>query len=421
MATMLPEDAHGAPRRVVLIDFDWEDADLVPLLLRDPRLDVRLVAGPAADHPGVRVGELCGLACTSDLADLTREIFDLALIGARSPRRERVTRLLAALGTPVAAPHEFLAGSPAVERRGANGHATPSAGNGAADLDARLDDVIPDLSDPAPAAKPPVSITGLDAQHDVPRLEESDALEPTLARWLEETGASAAELHVGPDGAVRRVCRCGAEDGLLHSLVDLALRLDSPQVVERVEGPLGGRIWAAWPLRAGRLRGVLAAAAIDRTARAVWERAVETLCRTREEDPAPAPRGGCISVREFEQRLMLAVERGRREGSRVSVHRLRFEGPPQCVERVCAALPARLRAGDALCRNGERELLLVCSGSPAAYAAVRRRLSAIWEEAWSYCALPEPAMPISDERMEMSGPEHANAFLETASRWIAHA
>jgi len=51
----------GASRRVVLIDFDWQDADLLPVLCKRPELSIRLVAGSADDDPGLRVAELCGL------------------------------------------------------------------------------------------------------------------------------------------------------------------------------------------------------------------------------------------------------------------------------------------------------------------------------------------------------------------------
>ena len=77
----------GSPRRIVLIDFDWQDADLLPELLRHPGVDVRLVAGPSADDPGVRVAELCGVPRTLELADLARERFDLALLGERKTYR----------------------------------------------------------------------------------------------------------------------------------------------------------------------------------------------------------------------------------------------------------------------------------------------------------------------------------------------
>ena len=79
----------GAVRRVVLIDFDWRDADRVPELLSRPGIVVGMVAGEKPDDVGVRVAELCGLRQSVDLADLTREFFDLAIVGEASPAAPR--------------------------------------------------------------------------------------------------------------------------------------------------------------------------------------------------------------------------------------------------------------------------------------------------------------------------------------------
>jgi len=86
--------ASGADRRLLLVDFDWQDADLMPELLQHPGVSVRLVAGAQFDDAGIRLAELCGLPRTVDLADLTREIFDLALVSERSPRRTQIEGLL---------------------------------------------------------------------------------------------------------------------------------------------------------------------------------------------------------------------------------------------------------------------------------------------------------------------------------------
>ena len=148
MATMLPDDPQGASRRVVLIDFDWHDADLLPALLHHPGIRVRLVAGEKAEDPGLRAAGLCGVPSTLELADLTREIFDLALIGEHSPRRHQVERLFTALGTPVASPQSFLNGSIA---------AMPVPCSAAVDGEVadRLELALPDLS-----AAPPASDAG---------------------------------------------------------------------------------------------------------------------------------------------------------------------------------------------------------------------------------------------------------------------
>ena len=110
MMTTLPSAVtEGARRRIVLIDFDWQDADLLPGLLQKPGIAVRLVAGERTEDAGLRMAEVCGLPRTLDLADLTREIFDVALVSDRSPRLARVRSLLEALRTPCLSPHEFIA------------------------------------------------------------------------------------------------------------------------------------------------------------------------------------------------------------------------------------------------------------------------------------------------------------------------
>ena len=126
---------EGSPRRIVLIDFDWRDADFLPGLLRAPGASIRLVAGAGPEDPGFRLAPVCGLARSLEPADLTREIFDLALVGVHSPRREQLVRLLRALGTPVQTPAEFArgadsrdlaaAGAPACDVRSGAEHAAP--------------------------------------------------------------------------------------------------------------------------------------------------------------------------------------------------------------------------------------------------------------------------------------------------------
>src|SRR2546427_10270593 len=97
----------GSPRRIVLIDFDWQDADLLPELLRHPGVDVRLVAGPSADDPGVRVAGLCGVPRALELAGLARERVHLALLGERGSRRGLVAGVVQALDLPPGSPRGF--------------------------------------------------------------------------------------------------------------------------------------------------------------------------------------------------------------------------------------------------------------------------------------------------------------------------
>jgi hypothetical protein len=153
--------ANGSDRRLLLVDFDWQDADLMPELLQYPGVSVRLVAGAQYDDAGIRLAELCGLPRTVDLADLTREIFDLALVSERSPRRTQIEGLLLALGTPSITPQAFLSGE-----HGAVGAPLAAAPRpapkpvfesavGAADLDALMEKALPDVSGEALAAVPP--------------------------------------------------------------------------------------------------------------------------------------------------------------------------------------------------------------------------------------------------------------------------
>ena len=79
------------------------------------------------------MAELCELPRTTDLADLTREIFDLAVVSERSPRRTQIEGLLLALGTPCVTPEGLLRGpdlsqahTPAVEAPLALHAASPS-------------------------------------------------------------------------------------------------------------------------------------------------------------------------------------------------------------------------------------------------------------------------------------------------------
>jgi hypothetical protein len=64
-------------------------------------------------------------------------------------------------------------------------------------------------------------------------------------------------------------------------------------------------------------------------------------------------------------------------------------------------------------------MLLLTAGSADAFAHVRRRLLALWEHAWRDDAHSPPAPPITDERVEMNGPEDAADFLGAAKVWLA--
>src|SRR5438876_7865145 len=155
---ILDTSALSRVRRVVLIDFDWQDADLIPELVRRPGFSVRLVAGERHDDAGLRVAELCGLPRTVDLADLTREIFDLAVVGERSPRRTQIEGLLLALGTPSVTPQSFMTDegapdtTPAVEAPLELHAAALETALGGQPFDDLVEQALPDISDDAPTA-----------------------------------------------------------------------------------------------------------------------------------------------------------------------------------------------------------------------------------------------------------------------------
>lgn len=443
MAQHTPHPVDGAPpRRLVLIDFDWEDADIVPDLLRQPDVSVRLVAGSRTDEPGLRVAELCSLPRTVDLADLTREIFDLALVGERSPRRTQVEGLLQALGTPCASPRTFLEGSDGMEDNGP-GVEAPLAMHAAAFEDALggerfeavMEQMLPDVDEAAPTAPEPVEPTGravvfLSSLDDFPSIDDRRRLENALRSIMNQTGAERAELLSSDRGVRQTIAQIGPDDLLLKGLVELALRFNTPQVVTRITGPEEGKAWGAWPFQTTARRGVVAAAAITPASGwSVWQQMVNDLRNTWDRQdrekagPAfpmvPGRTAGWLSPEEFRTRLDLAVERNARDGLPFAVHRLGFSAAPASVELLCKRLPAQLRDTDCICQPKSSVVLLLTAGASTTFPHLRRRLLALWEQAWHDGNQPSPAPPITDERVEMGGPEDAPAFLATADVWLA--
>ncbi|MGH7125445.1 MAG: hypothetical protein ACREFI_13805, partial [Stellaceae bacterium] len=108
MATIEVPARHGAARRLVAIDFDWGEADLLSELLRFPEIVIERVVGAHEDDPGFRAGAVCGVPRTLDLLGSAYARCDLALLGASSPRRGAVANFLAGLDLPVAEPRAFL-------------------------------------------------------------------------------------------------------------------------------------------------------------------------------------------------------------------------------------------------------------------------------------------------------------------------
>jgi hypothetical protein len=430
----------GSQRRLVLIDFDWHDADLMPELLRQPGLSVRLVAGERPDDAGLRVAELCGLPRTVDLADLTREIFDLAVVGERSARRTQVEGLLLALGTPCASPHSLLSGENSIDRTPAID--APLALHAAAFEDALggeefehiIDQSLPDLAVDAPTMPHEVVITGQRGEcvptlEDFPSPEDRHGLEHALALLVARTGAGCAELHAVHADQMEVVAQVGPQDPLLKGLIDLALQLNTAQVVKRLTGPLEGRAWGAWPFQTTQRRGVLAAAAIDPAEGwTTWEHMVDELKTTwdqRDREQAvpafPLLPGAAIdwlSLAEFRGRVDLAVDRNRRDGLRFAVNRLEFPAMDDAVNRLCAQLPAQLRDTDCICRPSPRQVLLLTAGATEGFAHVRRRLIGLWEQSWKAAGQNPPAPPLTSARVEISGPEEAEPFMAAVHGWL---
>ncbi|MBI1798124.1 MAG: hypothetical protein HYR73_00375 [Candidatus Eisenbacteria bacterium] len=439
MAT-LETSISGAQRRVVLIDFDWQDADLMPDLLRQPGLSGRLVAGERPDDAGLRVAELCGLPRTMDLADLTREIFDLAVVGERSARRTQIEGLLLALGTPCASPRSLFDGEhatepvPAIEAPLALHAAAFENALGGGEIEDIIEQSLPDLSDSAPTAPLEVLITGqrgapISTLDDFPSPEDRRGLERTLASLAARTGADCAELCAVRDEHREVMARVGTEDALLKGLIDLALDLNAPQVVRRLTGPNEGKAWGAWPFQTTQRRGVLAAAAIHPAEGwTSWEKMVDDLRTTWDErdreqaGPAfpmlPGAVNGWLAIDAFRGRVDLALERNRRDGLRFAVHRLLFPPSSPAVDRLCVELPGQLRDTDCLCRPSADRVLLLTAGSGEGFAHVRRRLIALWERSWRESGDAPPAPPVTSERVEVTGPEDSEPFVSAVIGWL---
>ncbi len=440
---MLSTDSQTAlpmPRRVVLIDFDWQDADLMPELLKRPAVSVRLVAGERTQDPGVRVAEMCGLPRSLDLADLTREIFDLALVSERSSRRTQLESLLLALGTPCQTPQEFLRGhgqgptQPDIEAPLSLHAAALEQSLGGADFDSIVQQTLQELDTATPFAPRPfvppihprIVVGSLD---DFPSREAREQLELAIKSLVLHTGAGTAELHAGDGEQLQLVAQVGPEDKLLRGLIDLAVELGTPQVVTRVTDPGKGRTWGAWPFRTAQRRGVLAAAAIDsQNGWSPWQNMVEELRTTWDEEDrekttasfpfTPVRSTGWLERAEFRARIELALERNRHDRLRFELHRLDFADAPMAIEQLCAWLPGQLRDTDCLCRPGARSVLLLTAGPSEAFLHLRRRILALWDTAWRDAARTPPAPAVVDQHVGMAGPEDAESFLAAAGAWL---
>jgi hypothetical protein len=437
--TTLTDDA--ARRRIVLIDFDWADADLLPELLKRPDVSVRLVAGQRTDDAGMRVAELCGLPRTVDLADLTREIFDLALVGERSARRTQVEGLLQALGTPCASPQNYLQGSgeadacgPAIEAPLALHAAALEDALGGHDFDDIMERTLPDMGESAPTTPQPVQPTArsgvtVRSLEDFPSPHDRMRLKEALTDMAASTGAGHAQFLAGRGGELELLAQVGPDDPLLRGLVEKAVSSRAPQVVSQLSGPEQGKAWGAWPFQTTSRSGVVAAAGINPAEGwTEWERMVGEIRSTwdRHDREIAAPAfplvpdrvAGWLDPDGFMTRLDLAVERNQRDGLLFSAHRFEFPDAPHCVEDLCQKLPLQLRDTDCICHPQPRVVLMLTAGPISSFPHVRRRLLALWEQAWHDGQQPSPAPPITGERVDLSGPENAAAFVAAAGRWL---
>ena len=440
MATSTATTLTETRRRVVLVDFDWQDADLIPELLAQPGISVRLVAGSTSEDAGVRLAELCGLPRTVDLADLTREIFDLALVSERSPRRTQIEGLLLALGTPSVTPQLFMANesspdtTPAVEAPLELHAAALETALGGESFDSLVEQALPNISDDAPTAPTPVLPKGeptfiIPSLEEFPSLDDRRGLENALQILMTDTGAGRAELHVEGPEASETVVEIGPADALLRGLVELAQQHGTPQVVTSLSGLPEGVAWGAWPFRTATHRGVLAAAGITPVEGwSRWQRMVEELRETWDHDdrqkaaPAfpmtPARASGLLDSEGFRTSLELAVERHKRDGLRFALHRLEFPISPEAVSLLIERLPKQVRGTDSLCSPQPRCVLLLTATPREAFPHVQKRIATLWETVWLEVGLDRPIPGMREERVEMARPEDAPTFIEQATAWL---
>jgi hypothetical protein len=440
MASQPQEPVAPAERRLLIIDFDWQDADLLSDLFRRPGVSVRLVAGNGPQDPGVRMADLCGLPRTVDLADLTREIFDVALVGERSSRRTQLESLLVALGTPCLTPEEFLHGGsressrPSVEAP-LSLHAAALEQSLAGSVESLVDSALPDL-DPSTPLEPRemsvpdlarVTVTSLD---DFPSRETRQQLEETLKALVRETGAGTAEVHAGDRARLRLVAQVGPDDRLLRGLIDIARESGTPQVVTRLSDPGKGRTWAAWPFRTMQRHGVVAGASIDSQKGLLsWQRMVDELrAHWDQEDRdrsalsfplTPNREARWLEPGLFRTRVDLAVERHRRDGLRFELHRLEFPDELDALSHLVEVLPTQMRDTDCLTRPFPQVVVLLASGEAEAFTRLQRRMLTSWELAWSAGSPSHPAPAFIDRHAALSGPEDEDAFLTAADVWLA--
>jgi hypothetical protein len=365
-----------ALRRLALIDLGEREAAAIASIAERADFSVQLAVGERAGDPWLQALAGRGIAATTEIAELTRHVFDVAVVGEASPRRERMITLMRAMGTQVMPWNELLPPTPPELHVVAGGKST-----------------VP----PAPTPDDPA------------------AVEEWLGRLADQTGASAARL-VRAGSRRRVVAHVGDGDPMLETLSSLALQNGAPRMVSGVEGPEDGRLSGSWPITTSFFSGALAAAGLpSEAARAMWEIAARELVDScaRKAGRCEA-RGDWHPPAEFLARVRVAIAEGGED--RHSLHRLQFEGPLSAVETFCLGIHSRLRDTDVLCRPAPDQVLLLCSGTSTDFVHVRRRLNDLWEEVCRTAGLP-PTLLLSDERIEMSSPAEASLLFAAASGW----
>lgn len=421
---------------MVLIDFGAEDLEFLPRLFARPDFSVRLVLDRGANPATDGIAAACGANLSRDIADITRQVFDLALLGSRAARGVELEFLLGAMGTPVRYVTEFLE---------EEGDEAPPAGSLGPDW--LLGDRVAPPRNPASHrmrrsgdVQPPDASTGALEPGDMPHPGDPAGIERALERWAAVSGASTAEIHGGDADAIQWVCRSGPEDPLLVRLASLAFELDEPQAVTRLDGDRPGAVWAAWPLPMERDRAVLAVAGIGvgapRTAWAKIERTLREAWRPRVEPPPPSPlppppiappgtiasrlgRGGWLDVATFEDHLLRAIELQSAGGRGLVLLRLALADRPDLAERLGRMLLDRMPDVDSVCRPSPGTLVMMLDRSPSAPIQARQRVVALWHACWHEqgLALPAPALEIRE--VEQTGPADALEGLEAVSRWLS--
>ena len=88
------------------------------------------------------------------------------------------------------------------------------------------------------------------------------------------------------------------------------------------------------------------------------------------------------------------------------------------MSRLVQSLPAQVRDMDCLAQPFAHIVTLLVAGEAEAFAQLRRRLLATWEQAWRQAGLAAPAAAFVDRHVALSGPEDADAFRTAADVWL---